>query len=163
MYPFFQIWLQARKALSDKKQLEGLKQKHEELAFRINKSLIRLKSQGHVMGMDLRNNHSTAIFVPNHRRMKNKKEEEHSAIKELKTIRLDHRITTELIRMPRHKLEQLLHDEDNIDHTFAQLAMDCKDMINTSRVLKVTEMHKGELYRNYVFAIRNDDDKIEYY
>lgn len=163
MHSYMKLWLDARRALADQKYLESLVNKHDELALKVNSTLLSLKKEGHTMGVDLHSNYLTNVYIPNTNRLQDKKEKDFKAVVELNTIRLDHKITTQLIKMPRRKLRDIVSDDEHIDYIFAKLALDCKELINTARTLKIAEMHMGEILRNVIFSIKTDDNSIEYY
>jgi hypothetical protein len=60
------------------------------------------------------------------------------------------------------KMIHQLHSE-HLDYDFAKLALQCRRMINTSRILKQIELSKGTIFRKVIFAIKRNHDKIEFY
>lgn len=157
------IWHNSKKATINNQFLEELIQNHEELSDRINKNLMTLKSKGHNMGIDLRNKHLTEILVPNSFREFKNGGKEHTGIMELKTLRIDHRITSKLMKLNDKELSRIIHDDDHLDQEFAKLAILCKEMIKTSKTLKRVEKFKGKILRSSIFSIKHDDNLIEYY
>ncbi|MFW6282555.1 MAG: hypothetical protein ACOC1P_00680 [Minisyncoccales bacterium] len=157
------IWYLGRKAKDDYNFLEELQKRHDNLSVEINKAIVRLKNQGHFMGKDTRSKMVTEVHVPNSEKIRNKNSTEYRGIKKVPTLRLDHRITMKMIRAKRKIVSKIIHDKDHIDNAFAHLAMICKEFINTSRVIRQVELHKGEILRNTILALRHDDNKIEYY
>jgi len=162
MHPFFRIWTLGIQAHKNESEIIKLQGTHNELITDINKNMIRLKALGHSMGNDLRNKITTTIHIPNSRYRELRHESEISGVKELKTIVLDHRITTNLINDNRNKVQEISKKPDHIDHEFAILAMLFKKCINASRILKQVEMHRGVIIRQAILAIRHDN-KLEYY
>lgn len=163
MHSFMKVWLHGQKALHDKYMLHELQKRHDNLSQEINKAIIRLKSQGHVMGCDLRNKQFTEIHVPNPVRVHDKTAKDYHDIVQLKTIRLDHKITAGLIKEKQSNLDKIIKDSDHIDNVFAKLAHGCREFIHISRVLRSVEMHKGQILRSIIFSIKHDDKRIEYY
>ena len=163
MHSYIKVWREGLKASRDEVYLHRLKEIHGKQVSDINSAMMSMKRKGHVMGCDLRNRLFTGIHVPNRGYVKNRKEHSYNGVMEMKTIRLEHRITSNLIKRNRRKLYRIMNNEENIDNEFAWFAMLWKDAINTSRILKQAEIWRGEILRDTVLSIRKEDNQVELY
>ena len=64
MLSYRNVIKEAKRGIDDNGYLEEMKKKHEDLTKEINKLMMKLKRQGHVMGADFRNKLHTTIQVP---------------------------------------------------------------------------------------------------
>lgn len=163
MLKYGKVMLEAKKALNDNEYLAEMKSKQAELTKEINRHMMNLKRQGHVMGADFRNKLHTTVQVPNKDYLLNKKLRQYSGVIDLKTLRLDHKITASYIFSHRKKNEKVLNDKNHLDNEFVQLAHLWKDSINISRILKQVELSQGSIIRSSILAINHDDNRIEYF